>query len=175
MRPGSSGPVYSEKHSFTSSGRPSIGAEAINREEGQRRAVVMSNVRDRDFGQLRRLSAFETFRELRLPPGYFVEFGGQFEKPGARHAASDARHTCRRRAHFRFALCDVWFRGAISPRDDECPFRIRGWYRCALAAPDELESIRIGRLHRTLWRRCAERYRSAKFRQSALWFRPHRS
>ena len=75
----SSSLVYSEKRSLTSSGRPSIGAEAINREEGQRRAVVMSNVRDRDLGSFVAEVRSKLSGELRLPPGYFVEFGGQFE------------------------------------------------------------------------------------------------
>ena len=55
------------------------GAEAINREEGQRRAVVMSNVRDRDLGSFVAEVRSKLSGELRLPPGYFVEFGGQFE------------------------------------------------------------------------------------------------
>ena len=55
------------------------GAEAINREEGQRRAVVMSNVRDRDLGSFVTEVRSKLSGELRLPPGYFLEFGGQFE------------------------------------------------------------------------------------------------
>ena len=55
------------------------GPEKIEREEGQRRIVVMSNVRGRDLGsfvaEVRSLIA----REIALPPGYFIEYGGQFE------------------------------------------------------------------------------------------------
>lgn len=51
----------------------------INREKNQRRWVVQGNVRGRDLG-----SVFSDIRELirervDLPPGYFVEYGGQFE------------------------------------------------------------------------------------------------
>ncbi|PYS23218.1 MAG: CusA/CzcA family heavy metal efflux RND transporter, partial [Acidobacteria bacterium] len=45
----------------------------------QRRAVVMSNVRDRDLGSFVTEVRSKLSGELRLPPGYFLEFGGQFE------------------------------------------------------------------------------------------------
>ena len=51
----------------------------INREKNQRRWVVQGNVRGRDLG-----SVFADIRKriderVDLPPGYFVEYGGQFE------------------------------------------------------------------------------------------------
>ena len=55
------------------------GAETINREEGQRRTIVMSNVRGRDLGsfvdEVRRRIA----ENLQLPPGYSITYAGQFE------------------------------------------------------------------------------------------------
>ncbi|MEZ5398631.1 MAG: CusA/CzcA family heavy metal efflux RND transporter [Bryobacteraceae bacterium] len=55
------------------------GPDVITRENGQRRIVVQSNVRGRDLGSFvaevrRRVDA-----EVKLPPGYSMEFGGQFE------------------------------------------------------------------------------------------------
>ncbi|MEZ5351762.1 MAG: CusA/CzcA family heavy metal efflux RND transporter [Bryobacteraceae bacterium] len=55
------------------------GPDVITRENGQRRIVVQSNVRGRDLGTFvaevrKRLEA-----EVKLPPGYSMEFGGQFE------------------------------------------------------------------------------------------------
>ncbi|MBI3476322.1 MAG: efflux RND transporter permease subunit [Acidobacteria bacterium] len=55
------------------------GAEKINREEGQRRVVVMANVRGRDLGGFVSEVRSKLGRELKLPPGYFLEYGGQFE------------------------------------------------------------------------------------------------
>ena len=55
------------------------GPELINREQGQRRIVVMSNVRDRDLGSFVAEVRSKIDREVALPPGYFVEYGGQFE------------------------------------------------------------------------------------------------
>ncbi len=55
------------------------GPDTISRENGQRRLVVQSNVRGRDLGTFvdevrRRIDA-----ELKLPPGYSLTYGGQFE------------------------------------------------------------------------------------------------
>src|SRR5205807_7088409 len=55
------------------------GPELINRESGQRRIVVMSNVRGRDLGSFVAEVRSKIDRAIVLPPGYFVEYGGQFE------------------------------------------------------------------------------------------------
>jgi cobalt-zinc-cadmium resistance protein CzcA len=55
------------------------GPEIINREEGQRRLVVMSNVRGRDLGSFVAEVRSKIDRQIALPPGYFIEYGGQFE------------------------------------------------------------------------------------------------
>jgi cobalt-zinc-cadmium resistance protein CzcA len=55
------------------------GPEKIEREEGQRRVVVMSNVRGRDLGSFVGEVRSVIQREVTLPPGYFIEYGGQFE------------------------------------------------------------------------------------------------
>jgi cobalt-zinc-cadmium resistance protein CzcA len=54
-------------------------AEVINREEGQRRMVVMSNVSDRDLGSFVKDVRSSIDREVKLPPGYAISYGGQFE------------------------------------------------------------------------------------------------
>jgi cobalt-zinc-cadmium resistance protein CzcA len=55
------------------------GAEMINREEGQRRIVVMSNVRGRDLGSFVAEVRSKITSGVALPPGYSIEYGGQFE------------------------------------------------------------------------------------------------
>jgi heavy metal efflux system protein len=55
------------------------GPELINREDGQRRIVVMSNVRGRDLGSFVAEVRSRIGREVTLPTGYFIEYGGQFE------------------------------------------------------------------------------------------------
>src|SRR5216110_2508351 len=55
------------------------GPEKIEREEGQRRVVVMSNVRGRDLGSFVDDVRARMDKEVTLPPGYFIEYGGQFE------------------------------------------------------------------------------------------------
>ena len=55
------------------------GPEKIEREEGQRRIVVMSNVRGRDLGSFVEDVRSRIEKDVTLPPGYFIEYGGQFE------------------------------------------------------------------------------------------------
>jgi cobalt-zinc-cadmium resistance protein CzcA len=54
-------------------------AVEIDREEGQRRMVVMSNVRGRDLGSFVSEVQANIAREVKLPTGYSIEYGGQFE------------------------------------------------------------------------------------------------
>lgn len=55
------------------------GPEKVEREEGQRRIVVMSNVRGRDLGSFVEEVRSRIEKDVTLPPGYFIEYGGQFE------------------------------------------------------------------------------------------------
>jgi cobalt-zinc-cadmium resistance protein CzcA len=54
-------------------------AEKIDREEGQRRIVVMSNVRGRDLGSFVAEVQSRIGTELKFPSGYSITYGGQFE------------------------------------------------------------------------------------------------
>jgi len=51
----------------------------ISREMGKRRLVVTSNVRGRDLGSFVE-EAQARLQDLRLPAGYWIEYGGQFEQ-----------------------------------------------------------------------------------------------
>lgn len=51
----------------------------INREQAQRRAVVMSNVEGRDLGGFVKDAEAAVQMQLHLPPGYRLEWGGQYE------------------------------------------------------------------------------------------------
>ena len=51
----------------------------INREQAHRRAVVMSNVTGRDLGSFVKDSEAAVEKKLPLPPGYRLEWGGQYE------------------------------------------------------------------------------------------------
>ncbi|MBK5294821.1 MAG: efflux RND transporter permease subunit [Acidobacteriia bacterium] len=57
----------------------SQGPEEISRESGQRRIVVQANVRGRDLGSFVAEAQTRLGRELKLPPGYWMDYGGQFE------------------------------------------------------------------------------------------------
>jgi cobalt-zinc-cadmium resistance protein CzcA len=51
----------------------------INRENATRRIVIQANVRGRDLGGFVAEAQEVLRRELRLPPGYYITWGGQFE------------------------------------------------------------------------------------------------
>ena len=55
------------------------GPSSINREWGKRRVIVQTNVRGRDVGSFVADAMRAIDRQVSLPPGYFVRFGGQFE------------------------------------------------------------------------------------------------
>jgi cobalt-zinc-cadmium resistance protein CzcA len=55
------------------------GPELIAHEDAQRRALVLSNVRGRDLGRFVEEVRARVAREVRLPPGMFLEWGGQYE------------------------------------------------------------------------------------------------
>ncbi len=56
-----------------------VGPNTISREGGQRKMVIMANVSGRDLGSVVDDIRARVEREVALPPGYFVVYGGQFE------------------------------------------------------------------------------------------------
>ena len=56
-----------------------IGPIQINREKNQRRWVIQGNVRGRDMGSVVADIKKNIADNIQLPPGYYVEYGGQFE------------------------------------------------------------------------------------------------
>jgi cobalt-zinc-cadmium resistance protein CzcA len=55
------------------------GPEVVSRENGQRRTVVQANVRGTDLGSFVRATQTKISEGLILPPGYSIDWGGQFE------------------------------------------------------------------------------------------------
>jgi Cu/Ag efflux pump CusA len=55
------------------------GPNVISREDVQRKIVVQANVEDRDVGSVVEDIRNRVESQVTLPPGYFVEYGGQFE------------------------------------------------------------------------------------------------
>jgi len=56
-----------------------IGPVQINREDNQRRWMVQCNVRGRDLGSVVKDIQRIVDEKINFPPGYYIEFGGQFE------------------------------------------------------------------------------------------------
>ena len=59
--------------------RVTEGPNQVSRENGKRRVVVQANVRGRDIGSVVTDAQARIAQEVRLPPGYWTEWGGQFE------------------------------------------------------------------------------------------------
>lgn len=59
--------------------REDLGPNTLNRENVQRRIIIQANVADRDLGSAIREVRQTIAREVQLPTGYFVLYGGQFE------------------------------------------------------------------------------------------------
>lgn len=55
------------------------GPEVINREDAQRRLVIQSNVRGRDIGSFVAEAQKQIEKEIKLPTGYYLTWGGEFE------------------------------------------------------------------------------------------------
>ena len=59
------------------------GPNLISRENGKRRIVVSANVRDRDIASVAGDARARIDTEVKLPPGYWTSWGGQFENLAA--------------------------------------------------------------------------------------------
>jgi cobalt-zinc-cadmium resistance protein CzcA len=57
----------------------SEGPNQISRENGKRRVVVTANVRDRDIASVVNEARSKIDAQVKLPPGYWLTWGGQFE------------------------------------------------------------------------------------------------
>jgi heavy metal efflux system protein len=58
---------------------PTDGPTVVNRDWGKRRVVVQMNVRGRDLGGFVAEARARIAQDVKLPTGYYVTFGGQFE------------------------------------------------------------------------------------------------
>ena len=55
------------------------GVESVIRENGQRRILVQCNIRGRDVGKFVSDTQKQINSKIKLPNGYYIEYGGQFE------------------------------------------------------------------------------------------------
>lgn len=55
------------------------GPNQLSREQGKRRVVVSANVRGRDIGSFVAVAQERIAQEVRIAPGYWIAWGGQFE------------------------------------------------------------------------------------------------
>ena len=56
------------------------GPNQINRENGKRRVVITANVRERDLGGFVGELRTRIGQDVRLPEGYWIDYGGTYEQ-----------------------------------------------------------------------------------------------
>ena len=80
------------------------GPSTIQRDWGERRIIVQTNVRGRDIASFVRETQERIRGEVKLPTGYTIEWGGQLRALGASSTAALHRRSTRSRAHPKLAL-----------------------------------------------------------------------
>jgi cobalt-zinc-cadmium resistance protein CzcA len=60
--------------------RSSVGPNQVSRTNGKRYIVVMANVRGRDLASFVGDASLQVSEKMKLPPGYYVEYGGTFQQ-----------------------------------------------------------------------------------------------
>lgn len=88
------------------------GPNQISRENGKRRVVVTANIRGRDIASVVAEAQGKVTSQIKLPPGYYISWGGQFENL----AAAQQRMTVVVPACF-FLIFLLLYSALGSPRD----------------------------------------------------------
>ena len=135
------------------------GPAQISREAVRRRIVVETNVRGRDVASFVAEARKRLAREVQLPSGYYIRWGGQFENLRAATRPPARRRAAGPRPHLRDAVLHLRLREARGPHLPERP--LRGHGRCLRARPARASLLDLGGggLHRPLRRGRAQRGR----------------
>ena len=141
------------------------GPEVINHENGERRIVVQSNVRGRDLGSFVAEAQRRIDGRVPLPTGYYIDWGGQFENQERAMRRLDDRGPAVARDHLRPALRHLPAPPPGGARPPQRAVRAGRRHRRALAARPQPQPLGVGRLHRALRRRRAERRRAGRLHQ----------
>jgi cobalt-zinc-cadmium resistance protein CzcA len=120
------------------------GATIIARRENQREMTVRANIRGRDQGSFVADAQSRFAEGVKLPPGYHVTWGGQFENFD-------------RARHLRAAVRDVRFSAGCHPRASQRPLLACRRPRRPPPSRDPSERVGCGRLHLALRRGSHER------------------
>ncbi len=148
-----------------------VAPEAVTHENGERRLVVQSNVRGRDVGSFV-AAAQAAMARVSFPTGYYVEWGGQFENQQRATRRLAARHSPVAGPDLPAALRHLRQAAAGLARDRERAVRPGGWRGGPVAARAHPEPVGVGRVHRALRGRGAERRRDDQRHQPVARGRP---
>jgi len=148
------------------------GPELINREEGQRRIVVMSGVRDRDLGSFVAEVRAKIDSQVSLPPGYYIEYGGQFENQ--QRATQRLMLIVPVAIALIFVLLYLTFASVKPALLVVCniPLALVGGIAALWIRGNEPEPLRVDWIHRTVWRGDVERCCAGQFHRPDEPLRP---
>ena len=127
----------------------------------------MSNVRGRDLGSFVDEVRTQIEKNITLPPGYYVEYGGQFENQ--QRASQRLMLIVPIVIAVIFVLLYITFNsvGQALLVIGNIPFALVGGDRRTVAARHEPEPLGVGRLHCAVRRRDVERRRARELDQPA--------
>ena len=143
------------------------GPNQISRENGKRRIVVTANVRGRDIASLVAEAQAKVGQQVRLPSGYWITWGGQFENL----AAARTRLMIVVPGCF-FLIFLLLYSALESPRDallvfSAVPLALTGGVAASVATGHAILSLSGRRVHCSVGRRRPERARHADLHQAA--------
>ena len=124
------------------------GPATINREWGRRRITVQCNVRGRDVGSFVAEAQKKIADQVKLPEGYSIEWGGQFENMERANARAALRGADGARADIRPALLQPEIAARHIHRGHGHSAGCGGRRAGVVAARDALHRQRGGRIHR---------------------------
>ena len=142
------------------------GPELINREDGQRRIVVMSNVRDRDLGSF--VAEVQSRIGSQCKPAVRIlhRVWRTVRKSGPRYSPPGDYCPRSHRPHFRSALPGVRFGKASFARGGQHPAGAGGRNRRTLDSSHESQSFSVHRLPRPIRCRHSQRRRAGELDRS---------
>ena len=142
------------------------GPNQISRENGARRIVIECNLKGRDMGGFVEEAQKKIAAQVKLPAGYTMKWGGQFENQETGHETAGYHCACHVDTHIPSPLFHLQFLKKCSSHHSEYPLRSCRRNRSPLSFRGVFECTRLSRLYSPLRSGCPERHRPCLLSQS---------
>ena len=148
------------------------GPALISREGLQRRIYVGFNTFGRDIESIVIEAQAKIARQIDVPTGYHLVWGGSFEKYAARHVPPEDHRSDHDRTHLSPPVCVLQLRPACRPHHLKSSVRTDRRNRRTLGHGRIPQRAGVGRFHQSIWCSGAERDRAGIVYQSTTNRRP---